>query len=126
MGKRPTSITVIAWILIITGGISLITSTVSLKNNLMVKEIMIRTPMPIPVQYAMMYIGLLVSIVSGIGMLKKQNWARFLYIIWGIIGFLVGLFTYPMKIALIPCLLFFVIIVFFSFSPGANEYFSEV
>ena len=124
MGKRPTSITVIAWILIVTGGVSLITSSISL-NSPMIKEIMSRSPIPIPVQYAMMYIGLLVSIVSGIGMLKKQNWARFLYVIWGAIGFLIGLFTSPMKMALIPGLLFFAIIVFFLFRPGANEYFSE-
>ncbi len=124
MTKRPPSITVIAWILIITGGISLITSTASL-NNPMVKELMAKSPIPIPVQYAMMYIGLLVSIVSGIGMLKKQNWARFLYIICGAIGFLIGLFTSPMKMALIPGLLFFAIIVFFLFRPIAKQYFSK-
>lgn len=123
MEKRPTAISVIAWILIVTGGISLITCSASL-NNPMVKEIMAKSLIPIPIQYAMMYVGLFVSIASGIGMLKKHNWARFLYVIWGSMGFLISLFTSPMKTALIPGLLFFAVIVFFLFRPNANKYFS--
>ena len=124
MGKRPTSITVIAWILIAAGGISLITSTVSL-NNPTVKELMAKSPIPIPVQYAMLYLGLLVSIASGAGMLKRQNWARLLYVIWAALGSLVGLCTSPMKTALIPGTIFFIVIVIFLFRPKANQYFSK-
>jgi len=57
MKHRPTSITVISWILIIMGGISLITSTISL-NNPMAKELMSRSIMPISIQYLMIYVGL--------------------------------------------------------------------
>lgn len=62
MKKRPTSITVIAWILIVMSGISLITSTISL-NNPMAKELMGRSLIPIPIQYAMMYVGLLITLI---------------------------------------------------------------
>lgn len=123
MEKRPISITVIAWIFIVTGGITLI-SSFSLKDP-MVKELMAKSPLPLPIQYAMTYIGLLVSIANGIGMLKKQNWARFLYVIWGAIGLLIGLFTSPVKTFLIPGLIFFIIITFFIFRPAANQYFSK-
>jgi hypothetical protein len=123
MKKRPTSITVIAWILIVMGGISLIASTISL-NNPMAKELMNRSPIPIPIQYAMMYVGLLITLISGIAMLKGQNWARFLYVIWSIIGFVIGIATSPMKVAMIPGFVLFLIVAFFLFRPKANEYFA--
>lgn len=123
MKKRPTSITVIAWILIVMSGISLITSTISL-NNPMAKELMGRSLIPIPIQYAMMYVGLLITLISGIAMLKGQNWARLLYVIWSIIGFGIGIATSPMKAAMIPGLVVFLIVAFFLFRPKANGYFA--
>lgn len=124
MEKRPISVTIIAWILIVTGGISLITSSASL-NNPTVKELMARNPIPIPIQYAMMYVGLLILIASGIGILNKQNWARLLYVVWGAVGLIVSLVTSPMKTALIPGFIFFAIIVFFLFRPVSNQYFTK-
>ena len=123
MKKRPTSISVIAWILIVMGGISLITITVAI-NNPMVRDIMNKGPIPIPLQYAMTYLGLLIMIVSGIAMLKGCNWARFLYVIWTIIGFLVGITTSQMTAAMIPGFVVFLIIAFFLFRPKANAFFS--
>ncbi len=123
MKKRPTSITVIAWILIVTGGISLVTSTISL-NNPMLKELMGRSPIPLPVQYVMMYVGLLITLISGIAMLKGKNWARFLYVIWNIISFVICIATFPMKASMIPGFIIFLIEAFFLFRPKANEYFT--
>ena len=80
MKKQPTSITVIAWILIVIGVISLIATTIGL-NNPMVKEVMSRSSIPIPAQYIMNYVGLLITLISGIAMLKGKNWARLLYVI---------------------------------------------
>lgn len=122
--KRPTSISVIAWILIVMSGINLLTSTMSL-NNPMVREIMAKSLLPISLQFAMLYVGLLITIVSGIAMLKGQNWGRFLYVGWGVIGFVIGILTSPMKVAMIPGLVIFAVITFFLFRPKANEYFSK-
>ncbi len=68
MKNRPTSVTVIAWVLIVMGGISLISTTVMI-NNPMAHDLMSKSPMPIPVQYVMTYIGSLIMIISGIAML---------------------------------------------------------
>ena len=54
----------------------------------MARELMAKSMVPIPAQYFMMFAGLLVSIVSGIFMLKGANWARMLYIIWSALGVL--------------------------------------
>jgi hypothetical protein len=123
MMKRPTSVSVIAWILIVTSGISLLTSTVSL-NNPMARELMAKSLLPVPLQFVMLYVGLLITIVSGIAMLKGQNWARFLYVGWSAIGFVIGILTSPMKAAMIPGLVVFAVLAFFLFRPKPNEYFS--
>jgi hypothetical protein len=124
MKIRPTSITVISWILIVLAGISLITSTLML-NNPTAKELMARSPLPPSVQYVLMYLGLLVMITSGVAMLKGQNWARLLYVIWSAVGFLIGVVTSPLKMATIPGFVVYLIVVFFLFRPKANQYFGR-
>ena len=124
MGERPKSVTVIAWILIVTGVISVFTILSSL-NNPMVKELMSKSPLPIPLQYAMMYLAFAMLVISGIGMLKGQGWAKLLYVIWGAIGSLISLITSPAKAALIPGLLFYAIVVFFLYRPASNKYFTK-
>ncbi|MFC1539362.1 hypothetical protein ACFL6H_08055 [Candidatus Latescibacterota bacterium] len=124
MKKRPTSLTVIAWIMIIMSGISLISSTVSLMNpNPMLKEIMERNPIPIPIQLLLSYLQSLAIIVTGIAILKGKNWARFLYIIWSAIGFILFIPASPIKIFIIPHLVIFLIVVFILFRSPANNYF---
>ncbi|HXH64554.1 MAG TPA: hypothetical protein VNH42_03475 [Mariprofundaceae bacterium] len=123
MNNRPTSVTVIAWILIVLGSISLVTTTVMIGNPT-VLALMQRSPLPVPVQYAINYIGLGVMIVSGAAMLKGRNWARYLYVIWSVIGLAIGFATSPMKATLLPGLVVVAIIVFFLFRPKASAYFS--
>lgn len=122
MKKRPTSLTVIAWILIVMGGVSIISTTVMV-NNTMALDLMSKSPIPIPIQFAMSYIGLVVMIVSGIAILKGQNWARFLYVIWSAIGFVIGIATSPIKAAMIPSLVVFLVVVFFLFRQKATAFF---
>ena len=123
MKTRPASVTVVAWILIVMGVLSLITSTITI-NNPLARDLMSKSPIPVSVQFAMMYAGLLIMIVSGIAMFKGQNWARWLYVIWSVLGLVIGFATSPMKAAMIPGLILFLIIVFFLFRPMANAYFS--
>ena len=134
MRTRPPSITVIAWILILMGGISLVTMTFVI-NNAMIDKVMIdnpaarellsRSPIPVPVQYAMTYAGLLVMLVSGVAVLKGQNWGRWLYVIGTAAGFLIGIITSPLKEAMIPGFVVLVVVTFFLFRPNANKYFSD-
>ncbi|OAM87176.1 hypothetical protein AW736_25055 [Termitidicoccus mucosus] len=90
----------------------------------MVHELMAKNPVPIPIQYAISFAGLLVTLLSGIFMLRGKAWARFLYVVWGILGFIFGIVTSPMKPAMIPGAIVFVVVVFFLFRPKASEFFS--
>ena len=122
MKERPLSITIISWILIIMGGVSSVTSYFSLQNPI-AQKLMEENPIPINIQIVLMYFGLSVIVVCGVAMLKQINWGRYLYTGWSIIGFTIGLFTTPMKFAMIPGFLVMLVIVYFLFRSEANEYF---
>jgi hypothetical protein len=116
---RPTSVTVIAWYLIVIGVIVLF------MNSLLVIDS--EDPIaygPIPIGYFMVFVEPLVIIVSGVGMLKKQNWARLLYVIWQIaVSFLVITISSMKLETMIPGIGVFLVVVFFLFRPKANQYF---
>ncbi len=123
MNKRPTSVTVIAWIILVTGALSLLTIAFAM-NNPMAQELMAKSPVPVPVQYFISFVGLLISIVSAIFMLRGANWARMLYIVLRAIGFLFSLFTSPAKLLLIPGFFIYAVFVFFLLRPKASAYFT--
>jgi putative ABC transport system permease protein len=120
---RPTSVTVIAWFLIVAASISLI-SIPAWINNPLASEVMGESPVPIPVQYAVSYVQLMIGLICGLAMLNKRNWARFLYVVCATLGLLLGIATLPMKAAMVPGLFVFATTAFFLFRPKANEYFS--
>src|SRR4051812_16536392 len=120
--KRPTSVTVIAWFLIVIALISLVTSYKALDNPIS-QELMAKSLLPISVQYVMLFVGLLISLASGVAMLKGMNWGRTVYVVWSAIGFVITLATSPIKIAVIPGAVVFAIIVFFLYRPKATAYF---
>ena len=124
MAPRPKAVTVIAWILIVAGGLSLITGTLSL-NAPEVKEALSQSRVPFPVQVALMYLGLGISISCGIGMLKAREWSRVLYTCWGIVSVTVSVLTSPEKILVIPGLVVFLLFVFLLFRPAATLYFTK-
>jgi hypothetical protein len=129
MRIRPTSVTVIAWILILMAVISLVTTTLVINSamidNPALRELMSKNPIPIPVQYAMTYAALLVTLVSAVAMLKGRNWGRWLYVVGTVLGFLIGIVTSPLKEAMIPGFVVFVVVTFFLFRSKANAYFSD-
>jgi hypothetical protein len=101
MKKRPTSVTVIAWILLVISALSLLGSTMAI-NNPMAQEMMAKSPIPIPLQYVVLYLGLSIEILCATFMLRAANWARLLYISWSGVELLILLLTSPAKQELIP------------------------
>jgi hypothetical protein len=122
MTKRPISITVIAWLLIISTSFFLIYNIVNL-NDPVARSLMLQNSLPLSIQFVVMYLGLAISLISGIAFLKRQNWARFLYAGWCVIGFMIGFATSPMRMVTLPGFALFLIELFFLFRPKANAYF---
>jgi hypothetical protein len=105
-------------------GLSLITSILTL-NDPKTSEIMRRwISIPLSIQYILMFIGITVQLISGVGILKGMNWARFLYVIFSIVGFVIGIFISPFKIFIVTSIVVFIIVVFYLFRPSANDYFA--
>jgi len=121
MSKRPISLTIIGWLLIIAGGIILITNLGSLSK---VKETTSSSSIYI-LQLIYNYVKVSFALISGIGILNRRNWARFLYLIcW--IGYLVIYIVRlkPMTTGVIGATILFLITVFYLFRPKANDYFA--
>jgi len=126
MQSRPTSLTVVCWILIVSGPLAILPLFMGTMHNPHVVELMNKSPFPVSVQYALMWSGALVTSGSGVMMLYQQNRARLLYVGWSILGIIIGLTTSPIKIMLLPGIVVFAIIGFFLFRPAANDYFAGV
>jgi hypothetical protein len=72
MNKRPLSVSIIAWLLIVFAVLSAVTIPFTLMNP-MAQELMAKCMVSVPVQYFMMFAGLLISIVTGVFMLKRRE-----------------------------------------------------
>jgi len=121
--ERPTSVTVLAWLLLAYNVLNL--DFVFSINNPLVHELMAKSPIPIPVQIGMAYVGITVKIVAAAFMLRGANWARWLYIGYCAFSLLVGLFTSPMK-ALLPLVLVIdIVVVVLLTRPKVNAYFTS-
>jgi len=124
MNTRPKSVTIISWLLIIMASISIVSSALTYNNPDVVK-LMELSAIPITMQYMIMAVGLLIMIISGIGMLYGKNYARILYVSWTPIAIIISLLTSPAITMMIPGIVFFLIIVFFLFRTESNIYFKK-
>jgi len=124
---RPTSVTAIGWIIVVTAAVGLLYLPLSIwfvANNTAVRDVMGKNPVPIPLQFGIGAVGLLFRLLAGIFILKGANWARLLYTILGGIGLVYAFLTSPAKTLLVPGIMFYAVIVFFLFTPKANAYFT--
>ena len=125
MSYRPTSITVIGYFLLGLGILGFIGYSLALVLNYeAAQEVMAENTLPIPLQHAMSLGGAVISVLSGYYLLHGRNWARYLYVMWTVLAFLIGLTTSPMSLTLIPGAIVFFVITFFLFRPAANAFFA--
>ncbi|HEX5237654.1 MAG TPA: hypothetical protein VFW39_04230 [Sphingomicrobium sp.] len=123
MEKRPLSLTVIAWILIVLGLFGLY-GAATMGSNPMAAKMLANSPVPLVVNQVWGVIGCLVSFIVAYGIFKGQPWSRVLYVVWTIIQILVGLYISPVKALLVFSLIVLVVISIFLFSAKANDWFS--
>ncbi len=127
MTARPTSITVIGWILIVFGIFGLLGMLMfaGLMNSPLVHQALEASRVPVPVQLALGFTGTVVYLVCGISLLKRQGWARFVYAAWGVVSIVYMLLSSPYpSLLMIPSVALYVVIVFFLFRPEARAYFA--
>jgi hypothetical protein len=120
MTQRPTSITVVAWILILSAAAILIFQIAILKNPV-ARELTAENP----AGSIRFYAGLTLTLVCGVGILKGMRWARLLYVIWGAGRIVIDIaLSVPAEMIFLG-LPMFLVFSFLLFRPNANRYFSE-
>ena len=125
MTIRPTSITVIGWILIVTGIMSL-PGMFRTPRTPQAQEIAAKNPVPTPIQRAISVVSTVVTVVCGYFLLQGKNWARYLIVAWSAIQLSYGFIASPFKLLLILGVFFFLLETYFLFRPRAQEFFAAV
>lgn len=122
MEKRPTSLTIIAWILIVLSLLG-VAGMFMMTSNPLVADKLAEMHMPVAVVQAWGVVGAVVNLICAYGILKGLPWSRVLYVVWGVIGLVVGLYISPQKASLLISLVVLVIFSIFLFGEKANVWF---
>ena len=116
MKVRPLSITLISWLFMIFGSIALVSGLLPLtgaNTAQLIAEFK---------QHWMVHLSHLAAIVSGLFMLRGQNWARWLLVVWIVAHIVISALHSWSQ--LIVHVVIFSVILFFLFRRNASEYFS--
>jgi len=123
MEKRPLSLTIIAWILIVLSLLALVGTFTMASNPAMAKMVQ-QMHIPLIVEQAWTVLGVIINLIVAYGIFKGQPWSRVLYAVWGVIGLVAGFFITPQKAVLVLSLIILVVFSIFLFSEKANGWFS--
>jgi hypothetical protein len=115
MAKRPFSITVISWILIAVGGITLIMSLLPLAGSFSA------TRSGHTLEFWLSPLIQILAIVSGVFMLYGFNWARWLLAGW--VGYHMLLSALHSRLEVLVHSLLFTGVLYIVFRPQATAYF---
>jgi hypothetical protein len=120
--KRPLSLTIIAWVLIVISVFAVLSLIlIAAKPELMQAS---QQPLPSPMEQAWTALGVIITLIVAYGIFKGLPWSRVLYVAWGIIGAVVSFYTSPKPLAPMIALVVFIAISAFLFTNRANEWFS--
>jgi hypothetical protein len=123
MEKRPLSLTIIAWLLAIFALFGLY-SSFTIGSNPVAMKMLAQTNVPLMFLQVWSAVGAVVSLICAYGIFKGMPWSRVLYVVWGIMGLVVGGYTSPMKAAIVVSLVFLAVISAFLWTNAANDWFS--
>lgn len=124
MEKRPLSLSIIGWFLVVSGVLGVL-GLLTMTRNPAVQHIYEQSPLPIWAHIAFSLVGIIVVTACGYGVLKGLNWSRLLYVGWSLIGFAMSFATIRVTSILLLGMVLFAVIVFFLFRPSANVWFNR-
>jgi hypothetical protein len=122
MRDRPISTWLVCVYLIISSTWALIHSF-GVLNSKSMQATMATTPLPPAVQVTQYFLTMIVPLVTGAFMYEGSNWARVVYIGWGIANYLLAAIVVPDVRLLIPGLPIFAFISILLLLPGPRAYF---
>jgi hypothetical protein len=124
MTKRPISITIVGWLLVLSAVLSLLSMWMTYSDPA-VQAGMERTGSSPAMPIALGVLGAIVTIVAAYGILKGMNWGRILYTGWAVIGIVAMLIMGPLTNATVVGIVLMLILLFFLFRPAADAWFGR-
>ena len=129
--KRPVSITIIAWLLIVGGGYGVVATPITYQK---MQDPAFRNSNPafknLPpftaVDVAFGIASSLVSLAAGVFMLRGAAWSRLAYLVLCVFNFGYQIISGRFSIIMIPGLLLTALVLYFLFNRRATEYFTDV
>ena len=120
--KRPLSLTIIAWVLIVIALLAVLSLVlIAAKPELIEAS---QQTLPSPMEQAWTALGCIITLIVAYGIFKGLPWSRVLYVAWGVIGAAVSFYTAPKPLAPMIALVVFVVISAFLYTNRANEWFA--
>jgi hypothetical protein len=123
MEKRPVSLTVIGWLLIVLALFGLY-AVATIGSNPIAMKMLEQMHVPLVLEQAWGALGAIVNLICAYGILKGLPWSRVLYVVWGVIGVAVSFYISPMKAAIVVGLVILVVVAAFLWTNSANDWFS--
>jgi len=122
MEKRPTSITVISVLLLLFTLLGAVGVAMAGSNAAMAAEIA-KMNISVPMYQAYGALGIIINLVCIYGFFKGLPWSRVLYLVWGVIGLVIGFYISPMKALVVIALVVLVVVCVFLWTNTANDWF---
>ncbi|MCS5628950.1 MAG: hypothetical protein NZ935_15320 [Planctomycetes bacterium] len=122
-GSRPASVTIISWFIIVSSVMAFAQGIWGMFDPL-TQDVMKSVTLPIPMQYGMMFAGVLLSMSCSIAMLKGKGWGRLFWISWTSVSMIVGLVISPVPIMILLGMVPFLVATVFLYRPAVSSYFS--
>ncbi len=122
MRDRPIYVGLVCWFLILSCTWTLAHGFMKLNSKPVQKE-MQSVPLPLPVQVTQYFASMVVPLVTAIFMTEGANWARVVYLAWGIASYLLSAIVVPDKSHLLPGLPIFAVCAALLLLPAARGYF---
>jgi hypothetical protein len=123
MEKRPVSMTVIGWLLIIFTLFGLY-GVVTMGSNPIATKMLAQMHVSLLFEQVWGVLGSIINLVCAYGILKGLPWSRVLYLVWSVISLIVSFAISPIKSLVVFSLIMVVVIVGFLFTNRANEWFN--
>ncbi|MCA8495351.1 hypothetical protein [Burkholderia arboris] len=124
--KRPISLTILAWIIIVTNAITCVYTPFS-TGMPTTQALMSHYLLPVWATFGISMIIEAANVVIGIAILKGREWSRMAYIVTFVFGIAFSLINMPasMLAVLIPGVLLFALFVYLLFRRPATAYFRQ-
>lgn len=123
MQDRPVSVTIVGWVLVLLGllgavGVYMTSDIPDAERNMALSSLSPSAERIIGLA------GVAISVICGLAVLKRQNWARWLYVIWNVAAIGLALFTSPATSLLLVPVAILAVTAFFLFWKPANAWFA--